>query len=98
MQATHTLAHVQTWTGSSWFENTEDVIWECLPDLAFTNDNGEASLTDEWGNVLVTVAYSQCGHSSSKGASEGRSMECLFTSILHFQIPAQDCLLADFAQ
>ncbi|MGB0149665.1 MAG: hypothetical protein ACPF87_02105 [Flavobacteriales bacterium] len=77
VQATHTLAHVQTWTGSSWFENNEDVIWECLPDLAFTNDNGEASLTDEWGNVLVTVAYSQCGHSSSKGASEGRSMECL---------------------
>jgi hypothetical protein len=77
VQATHSLAHVQMWTGPSWFENNEDMIWECLPNLAFTNDNGEAFLTDEWGNLLVNVAYSQCGHSSSQGANEGRSMECL---------------------
>lgn len=77
IQATHTQAHVQTWMGPSWFETNQDMIWEVLPNLSLTNDNGKVTLEDEWGNLLASVDYSQCGHSSANGASEGRSMECL---------------------
>lgn len=77
VQASHSSDHVQTWMGPSWFRGHEDMLWEVLPHFSLTNDEGEVSIDDEWGNRLASVAYSQCGHTSSSGSNQGRSMECL---------------------
>ena len=77
VQSTHSLAHFQVWMGASWSPGDEVLLWEVLPGLSLTNDDGEVTLEDEWGNLLVSAEYSLCGHTDANGPSEGRSMECL---------------------
>ena len=64
-----------SWMGSSWLADSSGVLWECHPQLALSNVSGEVSLTDEWGQTLCTLRYSECHHSRSDGTASGRSLE-----------------------